>query len=99
MSSRHPSLELHLRLAQQLWGLPPPNKESGPPAAGRDLLGNGRGAKGDGAQPSATPQPMQQKGKIKYVSPIRWVSNTFALRFGERVIEALLAAHPDALDD
>jgi hypothetical protein len=39
------------------------------------------------------------RGKIRYASPIRWMTNGIASRFGEKAIALLLANHPDALDD
>jgi hypothetical protein len=40
-----------------------------------------------------------ERGKIRYASPIRWATNGLASRFGERVIALLLKHHPNAFSD
>jgi hypothetical protein len=39
------------------------------------------------------------KGKIRYVSPVRWITLGLAARFSEWVIQLVLEQHPGALDD
>jgi|SRR6516162_5900220 hypothetical protein len=44
-------------------------------------------------------QPLRdEKGKIRYSSPIRWITHGLAARFGERVVALVLEHDPGAFD-
>lgn len=45
-------------------------------------------------------QPLRdERGKIRYASPIRWATYELGNEFGRRLVDLIRAAHPGALDD
>lgn len=38
-------------------------------------------------------------GKIRYASQLRWATHGLSARFGQRVIQLVVAEHPDAFDE